>query len=56
MKWTGRLIEFRDSNDDFNNVISYGGRLELQLSVHSAIQTKHILPTIRATRRIGQYS
>jgi len=34
---------------------SYGGCLELRLSFYSVVQTCHILPTIRATRRNGQY-
>jgi len=55
VEWTGMLVEFRHSYDDFDHFNSYGGRLELQLSLYSAVQTRHILQTIRATRRNGQY-
>jgi len=55
VEWTGMLVEFLDSYDDFDHFISYGGRLEQLLSLYSAVQTRHILQTIRATRRNGQY-
>ena len=49
------LVEFRHSYDDFDHFNRYGGRLELKLSLYSAIRTRHILQTILATRRNGQY-
>jgi len=55
VKWTGTLVESRHSYGDFDQLIHYGGRLELRLSLHSAVQTRHILQTIRATRRNGEY-
>ena len=54
-EWTGTLVEFRHSKNDFHRFISYGGRLEQRLSLYSAVQTRHILQTICATRRNGQY-
>jgi len=51
VEWTGMLVEFRHSYDDFDCFNSYGGRSELWLS----LQTRHILQTIRARRRNGQY-
>jgi hypothetical protein len=30
--WTGTLVEFRHSYDDFHRFISYGGRMELRLA------------------------
>jgi hypothetical protein len=55
VEWTGRLVEFRYSYDDFDRSNSYGGRLERWFSLYSAVQTRHILQTIRATTRNGQY-
>jgi len=55
VEWTGALVEFRHSYNDFERFICYGGRLELRLSLDSAVQTRHILQTIWATRRNGQY-
>jgi len=55
VEWTGTLVEFLHSYDDFDRFISYGGRLELRLSLYSAVQTRHILQPIRATRRNAQY-
>ena len=55
VEWTGMLVEFRHSYDDFDHFNRYGGRLELKLSLYSAIRTRHILQTILATRRNGQY-
>jgi len=55
VEWTGTLVEFRHSYNDFDRFISNGGRLELRLFLCSAAQTRHILQTIRATRRNGQY-
>jgi len=52
---TGTLVEFRHSYDDFDCFISYGSRLELRLFLFSAVQTRHTLQTIGATRRNGQY-
>ena len=55
VEWTGTSVEFGHSYNDFDRFNSYGGRLELWLSLHSALQTRHILQTIRATRKNGQY-
>jgi len=55
VEWTGRLLEFRHSYDDFDRFFSFSSRLELQLSLDLAVQSRHILQTIRATRRNGQY-
>jgi len=55
VEWTGTFVEFCHSYDDCDPFISYGGRLELRFSLYSAVQTGHILPTIRATRSNGQY-
>jgi hypothetical protein len=55
VEWTGTLVEFRHSYDDLDPFMSYGGRLELLLSLHSVVQTRHILQTILATKRNGQY-
>jgi len=52
---TGMLVEFCHIYDDYDCFISYGNRLELLLSPYSAVQTKHILQTLRATRSNGQY-
>jgi len=49
------LLEFRHSYNDFDRFTSYSGHLELRMSHYSAVQTSHILQTIRATRRNGQY-
>jgi len=55
VEWTGTLVEFCHSYDDFDRFFSYCGGLELRFSLYSAVQTRHILQTIRATRRDGQY-
>jgi len=55
VEWTGTLVEFRHSKDDFDLIISYGGSLEQRLSLYSAVQTRHILQTILAAGRNTQY-
>ena len=55
MEPAGTLVECCHSYNDFDCVISYGSSLELWLSLYSAVQTRHIIPTIPATRRNGQY-
>jgi len=55
VEWTGMLVEFRQSYDDFDCFISYGGRLEPRMSLYSAVQTRHNLETTRETRRNGEY-
>jgi len=55
VEWTGTLVEFHHSYDDFNHFNSYGGRLELWLSLYLAVLTIHIVQSIQATRRNGQY-
>jgi hypothetical protein len=55
VEWTGTLFEFHHTYTDFDRFISYCGHLEPQLSVYSAVQTRHILQTVGATRRNGQY-
>jgi len=54
-EWIGKLVEFHHSYDHFDCFISYGGRLEIRLSPCLAVQTRHILQTVRVTRRNGQY-
>jgi len=48
VEWTGTLVEFRQSYDDFARFISYSSHLELLLSLYSAVQTWHICQTIQA--------
>jgi hypothetical protein len=55
VEWIGTLVEFRHSYDDFDHFISYVGRSEVRMCLHSAVQTRQILQTIRAIRRNGQY-
>jgi len=49
--WTGTLVKFCQSSDDFDRMNSYGSCLELQVSLYLAVQTRHILQTIWAMRR-----
>jgi len=53
-EWTGTLVEFHHSCYDFDCFNSYGGHLELRLSLYSAVLNRHILHIIRVTRRNGQ--
>jgi len=53
VEWTGTLVESRHGYNDDDNFISYGRRLELRLSHYSAVQTRHNLWTICATRSDG---
>jgi len=55
VEWTGMLVEFCDSYDDFDRFHSCHGRLERPSSAYLAGRTRHIIYTIRATRRNGQY-
>jgi len=55
VEWTGTLVEFHQSYNDFNHFNSCSGRLELWLCPYSAFQTRHISQTIRVARRNGQY-
>jgi len=55
VQWTGTLDEFHHNYDDFYHFNSYGGCVGLRWSSDSAGQTTHILQTIRAKRRNGQY-
>jgi hypothetical protein len=55
VEWKGTLVEFLIRYDDFDRVFSHGGLLEQTLSFDSAVQTRHILHTIRERRRNGQY-
>jgi len=54
VEWTGTYGEFRHRYDDSDCFNSYGGQRELRLSLYSAVQTRHILEIIQATRRNGQ--
>jgi len=54
--WTGMLVEFHHSYNDFECLNSYSSHLELQLSVYSAVQTRHNIPTIRTTWNNALYS
>jgi len=55
VEWTGGLVGYHHSYNDFDYWNRYGGRLELRFSIYLAFQTRHMLHTIRARRRIGQY-
>jgi len=55
VQWTGTLDEFHHNYDDFYHFNSYGGCVGLRWSSDSAGQTTHILQTIRAKKRNGQY-
>jgi len=55
VEWTGTLVQFLHSYNHFDCFNSYGGHLELGLSLYSTVQTGHISQTILATRRNGQY-
>jgi len=55
VEWTGTLVEFRHTYNEFDCFHSYSGRFELQLSLYYAVQFRHILQTILATRRTGHY-
>jgi hypothetical protein len=55
MKWTGMLVESHQSYDDLDCFNSYGGHLELWLSLHLVGQARYILQTIRITWMNGQY-
>jgi hypothetical protein len=55
VEWTSTLVGFHHSYNDFDRLIRYGCCLELQLSLHLAVQTRHFLQTIGATRRNGHY-
>jgi len=55
VEWTGTLVKFRHNYPDFDLLKRCSGCLELRLSVVSAVLTRNILQTIRATRENGQY-
>jgi len=55
VEWRRMLVVFFHSYKDFDHINSYGGRWELWLSRYFAVRTRHILQTIQATRRTGQY-
>jgi len=52
---TGTWVEFCHSYNEFDSFNSYGGCLELQLSLYLSVQSKEILQTIRGTRRNSRY-
>jgi len=54
-EWTGTLVEYHDSYDDFDHFNSYGCRLELWLSLAWAVQMRHTLQTIWTTGWNDQY-
>jgi len=56
VEWTGTVVEFRNSYNNFDCFNSYDGRWELRKSLHLSVQTRHILLTITVTRRNGQYT
>jgi len=49
------LVESCHCYHDFDYINSYGGRLELRFSFHLAVLNRHILRTIQAKRKNGQY-
>jgi hypothetical protein len=53
--WTGMLVDVHHSYNNFDHYNFSSGRLQIQLSHPSAVQTSLILQTILATRRNGQY-
>jgi hypothetical protein len=55
VEWTGMLVDLRHTYNDFDRFISYGGHLQLWLALYSAVQPRHILQTIWASRENGQY-
>jgi len=55
VEWAGTWVEFGPSNNNFDHIIRYGGHLELQLSLYSTFQTRHILQTICKRSRNGKY-
>jgi len=55
LTWTGMLVEFHQNYHDFDYFDCDGGQLKLWLSLCWVVQTRHILDTIRATRRNGKY-
>jgi len=55
VEWTCTFVEFRHCYDEFDHFNCHGGRLEPQLSVDSAVHSRHILQTIRVTRSNWQY-
>jgi len=55
VKWTGTSVEFHHSYDDFDRFNSYGGCMELLLSLDSAVQTRDFLQTIQTTWMNGQH-
>jgi len=55
VEWPGTSVEFNHSYDDFDNFNRYSCRLELRLFLYPAVQSRHIIKTIRLTRTNGLY-
>ena len=53
---TGTLVEFLHSYNMYNRFNIYGGCFEHSFSIFLVHQTRHILQTIRTTRRHGKCS
>jgi len=53
--WTSTWVEFCHRYDDFDRFNIFSGHLELQSSLYLAVQTRHILQTVRVTSRNGRY-
>jgi len=51
VEWPGTLVQFRHSYNNYYHFNSYGGSLELRLSLHSAVQTRDSMKTLREKRR-----
>jgi len=54
VEYTGTLVKFRHTYNDFASLSSYNARFMLWLSFHFAFQTSHILEAILGTRRNSQ--
>jgi len=55
VEWPATLVEYCHSYNDCGHVNSNHANLELQLCLHSVVQTRHTAQSIQVTRRNGLY-